>query len=1002
MSIKKYIYTFLLLLLLPLFEAAAILPEKQDSKWVNTLNGEWKFKFEKGESQISPEAIFNGEISPFSWENIKVPSNWEMAGFGKLKYKIPNKDEIGWYYREFEVPENWKKTDRDIYLYFEGVAFGFEVWVNGKRVGDFESAFNRAQFDIHTFIKKNEKNTILVKVYSNHEHVAFDASDSWSLNGIFRDVYLYAAPLVHFENVVITTPINKNEAKINIKTDIYSFDNDGKPLNGIELEAILKYNGELVAKSIKAVVWQGKFYMPKPINLSFELKNPKLWNAETPNLYELELRLKRTEEVYHNITRKVGIRKISIENSQLLLNGSPIKLRGVNLHEMHPERGRAVSLEDMKKDLELMKQANINGIRCSHYPPHPKFIELCDEYGFYVINEVPICFDEYAQRIPGNLGAMLERTNHTITRDINHASIIIWSVGNENPICTNWIKCYEYCKMLDSTRPALYAANNFGKSSSYFGMPLATDIFADHYPNTNEIREHRDDKNITAPIIYTEYNHALDKALYDLEERWNIMQNSPKHAGGFIWDWVDQELLRTVPKGAKIIDTKGKENPYPLDEDAYIANQWKNDSTILDCHAAYGNDGIVDGYRNPSVSYFEVQAVYSPVKIIEKKINLEINESPNITVQNHYDFIDLKKHQCTWKWYSNNKLQKEGELQLNAMSHTKQELHIPFTFKKSLANKINVIEISVFDHEKRNILIKTIQILTKTDIVDINKNEVDNKPKFKTIPTGSEIKIGTNQKLVVDKNGKFKFLLDSQVVAEGPILKTGRRADNTIKWLTYYNKKKKRKALPKFYLDIISENYRLKDAKWFKNEFEIKLKLLYAFTLKDIKERVLLHLDMTINESGNIDFEYQIDENTTEIKFLELGFGLKIPNLLENIAWIGDGPYPQYPRKESSGNYNYHKMKITNSNFEGNHTNISAILATNTIKSGIGILSNNENWAFNTDQDSYILSNMIFVGDRPKKGAVPSLISLDKAYKNNFSFFLFKKGKITKQLKGLL
>ncbi|TKG89423.1 hypothetical protein EYV94_25720 [Puteibacter caeruleilacunae] len=979
--------------------AHAILPEKMESFWVNSLNGDWKFKFEKGSCTVNAKAVFNGEIAVAEWDNISVPSNWEMHGFGTLEYKFPKSDETGWYYREFEVPENWKETNRKMRLYFEGVAYGFEVWLNGKRIGDFESAFNRAEFDIQNYIRKNEKNKILVRVYGNHEHVGFDCSDSWSLHGIFRDVYLYAAPQVHYDKVVITTPEQGQNAEINIVSDIHSFHLKDGPLKDVTQEVVLKYNGEVIKTIEQAVLWQGKHYMPLPLNTSFKLNDAKLWNAETPNLYELVQTLKQGEEVLHSISSKVGIREISIENSQLLVNGSPIKLRGVNRHEMHPERGRAVSEADMRLDLEKMKQANINTIRCSHYPPHPRFFELCDEYGFYVIDEIPLGFDEYSQKIPGNLGTMLARVNHTVNRDINHPSVLIWSVGNENPICTNWIKMYEYCKMLDPTRPALYSGNNFHGYMN--GMPVNTDMFADHYPSTEEIIEHRDDEHIQAPIIYTEYNHALDKALYDLEERWNIMQNSRKHAGGCIWDWVDQELLRSVKKGAKVYDTRAKDFKYPVNGSALIANRWKNDSTILDCHGAYGNDGLVDGYRNPSVSYFEVQAVYCPVKFREDKIGVAENESPAVEIQNNYDFIDLSGHKCIWKWYSNNKLQKEGTLELTALPHTKQKVQFPFALKKALAENVNIIELSVVDHKQRNIRNKTIEIVTEGSVAENGDSKLINDGEYKSIPAQSSIKLASNQTLRFDENGKFQFYLGSALMVEGPILKTGRNADNTTKWLTYYSKKKKR-SVPTIYPDVFADNYRLVSQKWYQNNMSTKVELLYAFKLKNEDAEVQLHLNISVQESGQVDFEYQLKEAAVSAKFLELGLGLKMPDRLENIAWLGDGPYPQYPKKASSGNFNYHKMKIDDSNFEGNHTNVSAIVVSNNKKTGVGIVAKNQNWGMTALQDSYVLSNNLFVANRVKKGSVPSLTGLDKKPKGSFSFFLSGNKKLLKQFPGLL
>jgi len=426
-------FTLLLGLLIVVAQSQAIIPEDAKSAYVTSLNGTWKFKLFPNDDALRNVNYQEPAFDDSHWQDITVPGNWETQGFEEPQYGTPDESVIGIYRTTFSIPDSWKS--RHVLLYTEGVAFGYELWINGKRAGSFESAFQRAEFDITESVRFDTTNSVVLEVYRNRFWVGFDCTDDWALSGIFRDIYLSAAPYAHIEDLSIVTKTGngKSPAMIHGKIVVNLFFENDLKLKNLSADISLSHKGKLISTQLLKFVWSNTKYLPDPLEFRIPVQDASLWNAETPSLYDLSIILKDEDQPLHTLNQRCGIREVMIDGAILKLNGKPIKLRGVCRLEIHPEVGRALREKHWLEDIRLMKEANINAIRMTHWPRHPGFLDLCDELGMYVIDEVPFDFGDDKLVNPLALGALLARAQNTVDRDKNHPSVIIWSVGNENP-----------------------------------------------------------------------------------------------------------------------------------------------------------------------------------------------------------------------------------------------------------------------------------------------------------------------------------------------------------------------------------------------------------------------------------------------------------------------------------------------------------------------------------------------------------------------------------------
>ena len=565
-----------------------------DSRMMRSLNGEWML-------QVTDSIQHDARMIP-------VPGCWEAYGFAKPSYDKA-RDLTGEYTTAFTVPQEWR--GQRIVLRFDGVLYGYDLFINGQAAGSWRSGYNTALFDITPYIDaKKVRQELTMRVMTRFPGSDFDYNDDWAPCGIFRDVTLMAVPETHISDLTIMT---KNTGEVSVKTDIANADRH----TTISHE-ILDAQGNVVG--IDNVV------------------DPQLWTAETPYLYTLRTTLKRKGKTLQVFEHKFGFRELTIDGNVLKLNGQPIKLRGVTCHSTDPVTVKVIDEASILRDMKLMKEASVNYIRTSHYPREPRFYELADSLGFYIIDEVPFGFGDKNLYDSTYYEVLQQRAQATIRRDKNHPSVLIWSLGNENPLTEICIKLGDYVKQeLDPTRPYCYPQvgsyfRRFFEGDNAKGFPSAAPIYSPHYPTTGQIAgvyQHLD-----RPVIFTEYCHTLGISFEDHDRQWEIIERTPGIAGGSVWEWVDQ--------GMPFRDTL--QSRFGYEERVFTS-----ENGGFEMYGNKGTDGLLYADRTPLPNYYELQRNYARAFVSDIS-------GDTLTIVNRYDFLDLKDN-VTFNWsmmaYSN-------------------------------------------------------------------------------------------------------------------------------------------------------------------------------------------------------------------------------------------------------------------------------------------------------------------------------------------------------------
>lgn len=534
----------------------------KESENVKVLNGNWKFSLDYTPKDRNKE-FFKREYDVSKWDNIKVPSNWQMVGydfpiyvnfrypwtgFENLElFKAPeNFNPVGNYKREFYLDDTW--IGNRIYISFQGVESCFYLWINGELIGYSEDSFSPAEFDITDFVNTG-KNTVSVQVFRWCDGSFIEDQDFIRLSGIFRDVFLYKTPKVSIRDYEVITNLDDNYANSKLYVNFNLLNHTGDNSNFYINTLLFDENWNLISKSDGEGNFDNNYLykdrvMQSNFNLYMDVDNPKKWSAEEPNLYNLICVLKDSEyKEIQAIHSRVGFRKFELKDNQMLLNGKPILFKGVNRHEISPIKGRAISREDMEFDIKEIKRNNINAVRTSHYPNHTYFISLCNEYGVYLIDEANIEAHGVEGTIPGNnqIWKMpcLDRIMSLIERDKNNPSVLIWSLGNESGGGSVFKELYDYVKNRDVTRLVHYE----GERDEYY----ASDIVSKMYVEINEIE--KESKIISnKPYILCEYAHSMGNSGGSLDKYMEKFESISNVQGGFIWDFIDQSVYKKSPK----------------------------------------------------------------------------------------------------------------------------------------------------------------------------------------------------------------------------------------------------------------------------------------------------------------------------------------------------------------------------------------------------------------------------------------------------------------------
>ena len=567
------------------------------------LNGEWKLKVVEGNVEATTIPAVDA-----SWRSIPVPGCWEVYGFCMPKYDSAPAL-TGYYHKEFELPREWKGNRVCIRL--DGVLYGYDLWVNGRKAGEWRSAYNTAIFDITDCIHWNGRQLLDLKVLTQFRGSDFDYNDDWAPCGIFRDVTLMAVPDIHLSDLVVRT---RNSGEVRVDTKIAHADKATTVEHEI-LDAQGRHVGQL-----------------RVGDSQLQVDHPQLWTAETPYLYTLRTTLKRKGRTLQTFHHKFGFREVTIEGNLLKVNGQAVKLRGVTCHATDPNTGKVIGEQLTLKEMRLMKEASVNYIRTSHYPREPRFYELADSLGFYIIDEVPFGFGDKNLSDSSFYPLLQQRAQATIRRDKNHPSVIVWSLGNENPLTDICIRLGDYVKaQLDHSRPICYPQVGSYFRKFNYDFPQVADIYAPHYPTTSQIAGFY--QQADRPVIFTEYCHSLGISFEDHDRQWEIIQRTPCIAGGSVWEWVDQGMLFSERLG----------DSYGYGEKVFTSHDGG-----FEMNGVKGTDGLLFADRTPLPNYYELQHNYAQAFVADSCLNTETN-CLKLKVANRYDFVDLKD-QVAFRW----------------------------------------------------------------------------------------------------------------------------------------------------------------------------------------------------------------------------------------------------------------------------------------------------------------------------------------------------------------
>lgn len=914
-----------------------------NSSFYKSLNGTWNFYYADSVT-ARPTDFYKNGFSLLGWNKIEVPSNWELKGYGipfytNIVYMFPanppfiphNINNNGSYKREFEVPENW--TGKDIYLHFEGVSGAMYVWVNGKKVGYNEDSKTPAEFKINNYLKKGT-NTVAVQVLRWSDGSYLEDQDFWRITGIERDVYIYATNKVTLRDFRVIADL-ENEYKDGIFNLSLQIENSSKADSNTSLSIkLLDGEKDLFSDTKNIVAKTGK----NTINFSTKLSNVKTWNAENPNLYTLLITLNdKNGKVTEATSIKVGFRNVTIKNNQFLVNGKPVLIKGVNMHDHSDTEGHVISEALTLKDMQVMKQNNINAIRCSHYPKNSFFYRLCDKYGFYVIDEANIethgmgttnqglDVNKSKQKIhpaylPQWKATHLDRTIKMFERDKNHPSIVTWSLGNEAGNGENFFATYKWLKEHDTTRPTQYEG-----ASGYAN----TDIQAPMYWTIEKMIQYVEN-NQTRPLIQCEYSHSMGNSTGNFQDYWDVIEKYPTIQGGFIWDWVDQGILTKNAAGEKFWAYGGDLGGF----------NFQNDRNFC-------LNGIVNPDRTAHPALFEVKKVYQYIKF--KASNLKEGE---IAIKNIYDFTNLNQFEFIWKLMENGIEKASGVLPtLNIPSYKTEQVKINLP---NLENKSAEYHLNVYALNK-----KATDLVPLNYVVAFEQFQLTNE-KLATLKTEVNGNISVVKQdaitIISNKNFEIKFdttkgILSSLDYGNGNILLKNiepnfwrASTDNDFGAKSPNLLEKWKQATQN---QILKEVKFLKDSKEFninsnesiKNELSIQA----TFDLPAVDGQIIV--SYTINVLGEITVHNQLKNIKTDLPHLpRFGNNFILKEEYQTVNWFGRGPQENYQDRKTAALVGQYKASVSDLYFpyirpqeNGYKTDIRWVTFTNSIGKGIKI-----------------------------------------------------------------
>ncbi|NDV60773.1 glycoside hydrolase family 2 TIM barrel-domain containing protein [Bacteroides sp. 519] len=849
--------------------------ERNKSSRYMLLNGNWKFHWVKQPSE-RPVDFYKPGYNVSGWNEIPVPSNWEMHGYGVPLYtnitypfrnnppfiqgqrgytleKEPNA--VGSYRRDFTLSANW--DGKEIFIHFDGVYSAMYLWINGKKVGYSQGSNTDAEFNITPYVTKGN-NTLAVEVYRWCDGSYLEDQDMFRMSGIHRDVYLIATPKVRLRDVQITSEISDrlDKATLTVKADIKNYTKQSAA-------ATVRYSLlDDAGKTLRTVETTASQLLPgneTEVTGTCTIRDPQLWNVEVPNLYTINIELLDGKgTVLEATTQQYGFRKIEIRNNKVYINNALVMFKGANRHDTHPQFGRAVPVESMIEDILLFKRFNLNTIRTSHYPNDPKMYSLFDYYGLYVM-------DEADQECHGNMsltnnpaweGAFVDRMVRMVERDKNHPSIIFWSMGNESGGGCNILAEYKAAREIDD-RPIHYE-----------GMNDAADIDSRMYPSIEAmIKQDREPRN--KPYFLCEYAHAMGNAIGNLEEYWDYIEfKSNRMIGGCIWDWVDQ-AINMHGEAPNRYYFGGSFGDMPNDHD-------------------FCSNGIITPDRKVTPKLWEVKKVY-------QYISMHVNHEDQIELHNRYSFLNLTNFVLHYTVMKNGVKVAEEEFGLpDAKPGERRSIYTPF--KRHITDDAEYylnLEVKL----KHNSVWADAGHIVATEQCLLQPG----KSQWVDVPTGDDFKVIEDRPYIRFRNTGVEASFDSRTGKMTGLRYNGKnmlyqQEGFALNWYRFINND------PRTWVPSATE---LKDLKWNLAADKKTAQVIVQFETTVSRVTVPHTLVYNIHGNGAVDVTASF-QTTDNFDLSRLSLQTSLSPALENIQWYGRGPIENYVDRKNAAYPNFH------------------------------------------------------------------------------------------------
>ena len=874
------------------------------SSFCRILNGQWKFNWVPSPEK-RPVDFYKPDYDVSAWKEIPVPSNWEVQGYGTPFYRnlgytikkdfphvmsepdsnytaFKERNPVGSYRRDFDLPDEW--SGRRIFITFEGVDCAFFIYVNGDKVGFSVNSRNVADFDLTKYVKQG-KNTLAVEVYQYSSGTWLEDQDMWRLHGIYRNVYLWSAPQVHIRDFFVKQDLDKDykNATVEVSAKIKNYGSKASKPQTFTATLYDKAGNETAKGS---VAWKSlNSNQEQQLTVTFPVADPLKWTAETPNLYTVVL----TGSEGEMLSSKVGFRKVEIKGRILTVNGVPIKLKGVNRHEHWSDVGHAITEEQMIRDLEVIKQGNCNHVRTCHYSDNPRWYELCDEWGIWLVAEANVECHGYDHRFddePLMKAAILDRETANVENFKNHPSVIIWSLGNEcGGTGSNFVAALDSVKAMDPTRFVHYERFGIGKNNP-------SDFDGKMYGTPDEFAKIAQNKDLTKPFYICEFAHAMFNSMGSLSEYSEVFDNNPEIAGGAIWEYQDQALWNKRDPNHPILAYGGGFGEYP--NDRYFIHK-----------------GVVEWNRKT------LKPHYPEMKKAFQWIATELIDSDQemikIRIRNKYQFISLDGFNASWSLCENGKEIEGGILHLpHIAARSERTISVPYKINNPKFKAEYFLRISYMQKEKTLWADKGFEVASVQFKLPVSTPALEEVAQIKPVEL-----IQDAQFLTVTGNG-FSVVFDketgflNQLVKNGVNLLAPDGAPKLHLWRAPHRN-------DDMWAYQYWEKFGLNDLKYALNDLKAKAVDKYSVeitaTVKaDGKEGFGAYHTATylINGDGSIRVENKIHFVGTRINPARIGVRMLFDKRLNEAAYFGRGPAENYPDRKTAFDVGAYLMDINN------------------------------------------------------------------------------------------